>query len=113
MFYCSTNDCQTRFASHVIVGTEVNSPNEIRRSVGLALFVDDTRGTSQVAHEDDASVLGENLLDGGQGRADSQIVGDGSVFEGNVKVDAHQDFLLGDRPDIVDRVLGFESSYHG
>ena len=46
--------------------------------------------------EDEAGAFVQQVLDGGQSRNDTGIVGDGTILHGNVEVHAHEDFLAGD-----------------
>ena len=48
---------------------------------------------AEVAHDDEAGTLLEDVLDSGQSRLDPGVVGDDTVLEGNVEVDADQDSL--------------------
>ncbi len=50
-------------------------------------------GLAQVAAEDDLAALRDQLFDGGQGRDDAVVVGDGAVFHGDVEVDPDEDAL--------------------
>lgn len=62
-----------------------------------------------MTHENARAPLTSNFVDRRQGRADTQIVGNDAVLvEGNVEIDAHQDAFIGDRPNVVDGILGFE-----
>ena len=54
-----------------------------------------------MAHEDDARALRDELLDGGQRRADARVVGDGAVLHRHVEVDAHEHALAA-RVQLVD-----------
>ena len=60
----------------------------LQAEVGLvALF----GGTAEVAHEDQAAALFEDVLDGGQGALDAGVVFDDAFLDGHVEVDAHDD----------------------
>jgi hypothetical protein len=43
--------------------------------------------------QDDACALVQQELDGGKSRNDAGVIGDFPILEGNVEVNAHQDFL--------------------
>ena len=57
--------------------------------------------TAEMAHEDDARAVVDELLDGGQRRADARVVGDGAVLHRHVEVDAHEHALAA-RVQLVD-----------
>ncbi len=62
--------------------------DRLEAEIGLvALF----GGTAEVAHEDEAAALFEDVLDGGQGALDAGVVFDDAFLDGHVEVDAHDD----------------------
>ena len=50
---------------------------------------------AQVAAQDDLAAVGDQLLDGGQGRDDAVVVGDDAVLHGDVEVAADEHALAG------------------
>jgi len=50
-----------------------------------------TGGATEVGHEDEAAAAREDTIDGCECHADSAVIGDMTVFEGDVEVDAHED----------------------
>jgi len=62
--------------------------NQLERGVGRdALLI----GTAQVAHENEASALFQNVADGGESSLDPGVILDDSVFDRHVEVNAHDD----------------------
>ena len=72
------------------------------RAQAERLLVTGARRTSQVAHQDDARAVADELLDRGQRGADARVIGDDAVFDRHVEVDAHQ-HLLASRVERIDR----------
>ena len=50
-----------------------------------------------MGHDHQPGAAFEKMPDGGQGRPDPGVVGDGSVLEGYVKIDAHENAFSGRR----------------
>ena len=66
--------------------------------------------TAEVAHEDDAGVVVDQVLDGREGSVDAGGVTDNAVLDRHVEVDADEDALAVD-VDVADGLLG-ESHVH-
>jgi hypothetical protein len=66
-----------------------------------------------VTHENDAALLGDNLSNRRQGGSNAKVVGNDAVRrQGHVEVDADENLLAVDRPNVVNGVLGFERVAH-
>jgi hypothetical protein len=50
-------------------------------------------GAAEVGHEDEAAAAVEDVFDRRQRLGDAAVVGDFSIFDGDVEIDAHQNFL--------------------
>jgi hypothetical protein len=66
-------------------------------------------GAAQVAAEDDARALGEEVFDGGEGFGDAAVVGDLAVFDGDIEIAADEDAFSGG----VDVADGLFVGVHG
>lgn len=55
--------------------------------------------------EDEFRAVGEEVLDGFDGSLDAGVIGDDAVFERDVEVDTHEDFLVVN-VEIADGELG-------
>ena len=64
-----------------------------------------TLGTAEVAHEDDASVVLNEIVDGGQGSLDTGGVANDAILDRHVEVNADENALAVDI-DIADGLLG-------
>ena len=62
-------------------------------------------GTAEVAHEDDASVVLNEIVDGGQGSLDTGGVANDAILDRHVKVNADENALAVDI-DVADGLLG-------
>ena len=62
-------------------------------------------GTAEVAHEDDASVVLNEIVDGGQGSLDAGGVANDAILDRHVKVNADENALAVDI-DVADGLLG-------
>ena len=62
-------------------------------------------GTAEVAHEDDASVVLNEVVDGGQGSLDTGGVANDAILDRHVKVNADENALSVDI-DVADGLLG-------
>ena len=62
-------------------------------------------GTAEVAHEDDASVVLNEVVDGGQGSLDAGGVANDAILDRHVKVNADKNALAVDI-DVADGLLG-------
>lgn len=59
---------------------------------------------SEVAAQDDACALGEEVFDGGEGFGDAAVVGDVAVFDGDIEIASNEDAFAGG-VDIADSLL--------
>ena len=50
-------------------------------------------GTTEVGGNDGKTAVTDDVLDGGDGLTNAEIVGDFAVFEGNVEIDANENAL--------------------
>ena len=79
----------------------------LERELGLGTVA---LGAAEVAHEHDAGAVLLEVLDGGDGGLDARVVGDDTVLQGHVEVNAHDDALALD-VDVANGLLG-ESHVH-
>ena len=90
------------------IGTSRCSSSPSRAATGARLNsgVGPLLGPAQVRGQGQARPALDQVLEGGQGRADARVVGDAAALEGDVVVHAHEDVRPLEVPQVLDRLLG-------